>query len=278
MKQKKTNNMKEKHLVELLQHRYAHRGLHQKPVIPENSMAAFRRAVEAGYGIELDLHLTRDGKLAVIHDSSLKRTCGVDQNVEDMTMEEAQSCFLEESREQIPEFTEVLQLVAGRVPLIVELKAGKTQDGTDTTAALCRTAASALDDYAAAYGEKTENHGGKPGLVPALYCVESFSPVAVKWLRVNRPDIIRGQLAANINREKKTLTCTQNFLLKNLLVNLSGKPDFVAYNFDDRHEPALQRYDGPLFFWTIRSYADLKEAEALGAAGIFEQFDPKEYE
>ena len=140
MKQKKTSNTKEKQLHELLQQRYAHRGLHQKPVIPENSMAAFRRAVEAGFGIELDLHLTRDGKLAVIHDSSLKRTCGVDQNVEDMTMEEAQSCFLEESREQIPEFTEVLQLVAGRVPLIVELKAGKTQDGTDTTAALCRTA------------------------------------------------------------------------------------------------------------------------------------------
>ena len=268
---KELSNRKEKQLEELLRHRYAHRGLHQKPAIPENSMAAFRRAVEAGYGIELDLHLTRDGKLAVIHDSSLKRTCGVDQNIEDMTMEEAQSCFLEESRQQIPEFAEVLQLVAGRVPLIVELKAGKTEEGEDTTAALCRTTVSVLDDYAAAFD-------GKPGTVSALYCVESFSPVAVKWLRRNRPDIIRGQLAANINREKKTLTGMQNFLLKNLLVNHSGKPDFVAYNFDDRHEAALQRYDGPLFFWTIRNYRDLKEAEDLGAAGIFEQFDPKEYE
>lgn len=271
MKQKKTSNTKEKQLHELLHHRYAHRGLHQKPVIPENSLAAFQRAVEFGYGIELDLHLTRDGKLAVIHDSSLKRTCGVDQNIEDMTMEEAKSCFLEESQERIPEFAEVLQLVAGRVPLIVELKAGKTEEGEDTTAALCRAAVSALDDYTASYG-------GKPGTVSALYCVESFSPVAVKWLRVNRPDVIRGQLAANINREKKTLTCMQNFLLKNLLVNHSGKPDFVAYNFDDRRESALQRYDGPLFFWTIRNYEDLKEAEAMGAAGIFEQFDPKEYE
>ena len=68
-------------IQELLRHRYAHRGLHAKPTIPENSMAAFARAVEAGYGIELDLHLTRDGKLAVIHDASLKRTCGVDLKI-----------------------------------------------------------------------------------------------------------------------------------------------------------------------------------------------------
>ena len=93
-------------IQELLQHRYAHRGLHQKPTIPENSMAAFARAVEAGYGIELDLHLTRDGRLAVIHDASLKRTCGVDRKIEDLTLAEAQTYPLEESEEHIPEFFE----------------------------------------------------------------------------------------------------------------------------------------------------------------------------
>lgn len=258
---------KKEKLDRLLKYRYAHRGLHKKPKVPENSMDAFRRAAEEGFGIELDLHLTGDGKLAVIHDSSLKRTCGVDLIIEDLEMKEAQVYFLEQSQERIPEFQDVLDLVAGRVPLIVELKAGKTEDGTDTTDGLCRAAVTALDEYAAAFEG-----------APALYCVESFSPAAVKWLRTNRPDIIRGQLAANLNREKKNLPWFQDFLLKNLLVNLSGRPDFVAYNFDDRDESALKRYKGPLFFWTIREYADLKEAEKLGAAGIFEKFNPKDYE
>ena len=112
-------------LDELLKHRYAHRGLHKKPAIPENSMAAFRLAVEKGYGMEMDLHLTRDGKLAVIHDASLLRTAGVDLVIEDLTLEEAQKYMLEESSEVIPDFQEVLDMTAGRVPLIVELKVGK---------------------------------------------------------------------------------------------------------------------------------------------------------
>ena len=67
----------------LRQYRYAHRGYHDKPHIPENSMAAFRRAIEHGYGAELDVHLMKDGRLAVIHDASLKRTAGADVLVMD---------------------------------------------------------------------------------------------------------------------------------------------------------------------------------------------------
>ena len=107
-------------IEELLKHRYAHRGLHRKPEIPENSMEAFRRAIAAGYGIELDVHLTSDRKLAVIHDSGLKRTCGVDLQIEDLSLEKAQQFFLEESREVIPDFEDVLQTVSGRVPLIID--------------------------------------------------------------------------------------------------------------------------------------------------------------
>lgn len=271
MNRTKEEQTKEEQTAQLLKYRYAHRGLHQKPEIPENSMAAFQRAVEEGFGIELDIHLTADGRLAVIHDSSLKRTCGADRIIEDMTLEDAQQYFLEESRERIPEFAEVLRLVGGRVPLIVELKTGKTAEGRDTTDPLCAKAVSVLDDY-------TKACSGRTGCVPVLFCLESFSPAAVRWLRDNRPDLIRGQLAANLNKEKKVLPWYQNFLLKNLIIDRSGRPDFVAYHFEDREEKALKRYDGPLFFWTIRNYADLREAEKMGAAGIFEQFNPKAYE
>ena len=95
-------------LDELLKWRYAHRGFHDKPTVPENSMIAFKRAVAEGFGIELDVHLTKDKKLAVIHDSSLRRTCGADLNIEEITLGEAQVYFLEKSEEVIPAFEEVL--------------------------------------------------------------------------------------------------------------------------------------------------------------------------
>jgi glycerophosphoryl diester phosphodiesterase len=262
--------MNKKKLVgKLLNYRYAHRGLHQKPTIPENSMAAFQRAVEEGFGIELDVHLTRDGKLAVIHDSSLKRTCGVDLVIEDVDLAEAQGYFLEESQQRIPGLEEVLAMVGGRVPLIVELKTGKRGDGSNTTEELCRATMDALDRYEGAFGGDDER---------PLYCIESFDPRAVKWLQKNRPSVVRGQLAANLNKEKKTLPWFQNLLLKDLIVNWSGSPDFVAYRYEDRYEYGLMRYRGPIFFWTIRQYQDLVKAEKRGAAVIFEGFNPKEYE
>lgn len=242
-------------LTELLKHRYAHRGLHDKPKIPENSMASFGRAVLEGFGIELDVHLTEDNRLAVIHDSSLKRTCGVDKNIENLTLAEAQEFFLEESMEKIPDFREVLKLVAGQIPLIVELKvANRNQD------ALCRAVLEALDGY------------------EGLFCLESFNPEAVKWLRVNRPDIVRGQLAGALKKGGAAISATSDFLLRNLWVNAAGKPDFVAYQFEDRAARAFRNYRGAKVLWTIRSYEGLKEAEALGAAPIFEKFNPKDYE
>ena len=251
---------KREEIKKLQKYRYAHRGLHEKPYIPENSMAAFRKAVLGGFGIELDIHLTRDEKLAVIHDSSLKRTCGVDLRIEDLSLEEAQAYFLEESQERIPEFCQVLEEIDGRTPLIIELKTAKNNRGKDTTERLCALAAEAVENY------------------QGMYCMESFNPLAVKWLRKNRPDIIRGQLAGNLNRREKTLPCVKNWMLKNLYVNWAGKPDFVAYNFEDHMEKSIRKYKGPVFFWTIRKYAGLCIAELLGATGIFEGFDPRAYE
>lgn len=246
---------KKKILTELLKHRYAHRGFHHKPKVPENSMEAFRRAVLKGFGIELDIHLTKDCRLAVIHDSNLERTCGVDLNIEDLTLKEAQGYFLEESSEVIPDFDEVLKMVDGCVPLVVELKVERGNEEM-----LCRRALKSLDLY-----------GG-------LYCIESFDPKAVAWLRKNRPDIVRGQLAGALKKDGTRISAVSDFLLRNLWVNFFGKPDFVAYKFEDRDNKSFKKYDGAKFFWTIRSYKDMKEAESLGGAPIFERFDPSEFE
>ncbi len=253
---------KEERLAKLLTYRYAHRGLHRKPEIPENSMAAFSRAVEAGYAIELDIHLTADNRMAVIHDSNLTRTAGADLIIEDITLEEAQSHPLEESDERIPAFEDVLEMVAGRVPILVEIKAGKRADGTYATRDLCREATQRLDAYVERY----------PG---ALYCIESFSPVAVYWLGKHRPDVVRGQLAEIFNKRRgRFLTWGEDLLVRNLLVYRIGCPDFVSFCFRDRALVDLNRYRKPLFLWTLRCQEDVETAERMGAAPIFEGFEP----
>ena len=102
---------------------YAHRGLHDsRQGVPENSLSAFRLAVQAGYGAELDVHLSRDGRLVVMHDESLKRTAGVERTICDMTAQELDACRLEGTEEKIPYLEEVLPLFAGKTPLVVEIK------------------------------------------------------------------------------------------------------------------------------------------------------------
>ena len=102
---------------------FAHRGLHSKTHgIPENSMSAFRAAIQKNYGIELDLHLTRDGELVVFHDDDLKRVCGRPERPEDLTAAELTKCTLLGTKEHIPLFRDVLALVNDQVPLLVELK------------------------------------------------------------------------------------------------------------------------------------------------------------
>ena len=136
--------------------RFAHRGFHDKPRIPENSLPAFRRAVQCGFGAELDVHLMKDGHLAVIHDASLLRTAGADVLVEDLTAEELKNYRLEGTEHHIPLLEEVLPIFAGKAPLIVELKAER--GNAEALAAAC-------DDPSfftrfARVAAQSENYGG----------------------------------------------------------------------------------------------------------------------
>ena len=125
---------------------------------------------------------------------------------------------------------------------------------------LCRKVARELDGY------------------EGRFCIESFDPIAVRWFKKNRPFMVRGQLAGSLKKQGTKINILSEFLLKNLWVNTINAPDFVAYRFEDREEKAFRRYKGAKFLWTIRKYEDLLTAEAMGAAGIFERFDPREYD
>ena len=243
-----------KGLVALQGWYYAHRGLHSEGV-PENSMAAFRAAKEGGYGIELDIHLMKDGNLAVIHDSSLKRTAGVDVYIEDLTVSDLDVFRLEGTNEKIPLLSQVLELFNGEAPLIVELKVWN-----NNVNALCKAVCDLLDNY------------------QGSYCLESFDPRCIAWLRRNRPDLIRGQLTENFFKSNSKLPWMLKFAMRHQLLNVSTRPDFVAYRFADRKTISnvicrkLWGIQGVT--WTIRTKEDFDTAVKEGWLPIFENFNP----
>ena len=234
---------------------YAHRGLHGNGV-PENSMQAFRLALEGGYGIELDIHLMADGNLAVIHDSSLKRTAGADVKIEDLTLEDLKNYFLKGTQEHIPLFKDVLDLYQGKAPLILELKAG-----AGNHAALANAVCKLMDSY------------------PGDYCLTSFDPRIVYWLRKNRPELCRGQLGENyFANPKSKLAWPLKFVLTHQLENFLVIPDFVSYRFGDRKTLSnwlvRKLWGAPGVTWTVTSNADYEKAVAEGWIPIFEGFRP----
>ncbi len=239
----------------LLGRDYAHRGLHTADQsVPENSMAAFLRAVEHRFGIELDVQLTADNQIVVFHDSTLKRICGIDRPVHDFTFQQLRELPLAGTEERIPLFSEVLDLVGGRVPLIVEIK------HYHQPKKLCEMTAALLDVY------------------PGSYCIESFHPLIVRWFKKNRPQIIRGQLAEDYGKSK-SLSPIAGFFAGNLLTNFLARPDFIAYRFSDRKRFAVhvccEWLHAQRVYWTLRSEADLNIAVNEKAVGIFENFLPK---
>ncbi len=232
---------------------YAHRGLYND-TRPENSMSAFRAALEKGYGIELDIHLMKDGNLAVIHDTSLKRTTGADVKITDLTAEDLPSYPLLSSGEPIPLFREVLDLFTGKAPLIIELKCD------ENPRELVTAAVKAMEGYEGAW------------------CMESFDPRCIYELKKNHPQVIRGQLTENYFASKSNLPPALKWALKNQALNFLTQPDFVAYNFRD-HRCLSNRIVREFWgvqgvAWTLRTKEQYDAAVAENWLPIFENFEP----
>ncbi len=242
-------------LAELRKWRYAHRGYHND-TLPENSLGAFRRAAAEGFGAELDVHLSKDGKLVVMHDESLQRMCGVDARVIDLTAQELANYRLGGTDEPIPQLHEVLSIFEGKAPLVIELK---TCGGN--APALCEAVMQTLDSYS---GE---------------YCIESFDPRVLLWLKKHRPNVVRGQLSENYLRHKAALHPVLCVILHNFLLNFLAKPDFLAFrvqDWNDRSFTLCRRFFGvQVFGWTIRNKDEQATVEHSGGTIIFEDFDPR---
>lgn len=241
-------------LAKLRGWKYAHRGLHGHNC-PENSMAAFRKARDMGYGVELDVHLLSDGNLAVMHDSQLERMTGQAGRVEDLTAEQLRNYHLGGTEETIPLFSQVLNLYAGQAPLIVELKVSG-----NNYAQLCEKACQLLDGY------------------KGVYCMESFDPRCVYWLKRNRPDVIRGQLTEDYFKRKNKLPFVLKLLLTHQMLNWMTEPDFVAYRYEDSNKLSywlvrkLWKAEGVA--WTLGNRENYDRAVGDDLIPIFENFIP----
>ncbi len=235
----------------------AHRGLHGEGNIPENSIAAFKKAIEKGCSIELDVHLLKDGTLTVFHDDDLFRMTGRAGKLRDLTFSELKELTLKGSDEKVPTFKEALDTVAGKVPLLIELKTG------GKASELCKAVTEALKGY-----------NGR-------FCIESFDPRHLRWFKKNRPEVKRGVLSENFRNGPILSLLFIRFLISALFLNFWTSPDFIAYRFTDRKNiffrvaQKLWKIKG--FVWTIDTLNDYKTAINVGFIPICEKiFSGKE--
>ncbi len=231
----------------------AHRGLHTKDkTIPENSLPAFVRAEKAGYGIELDVQLSKDGTVMVFHDDTLWRVCGRKGRLRSFCSQQLNKMYLFGTKHTIPSLQQVLEQLEGKAPLVVELKSGKNNT------MLCQKTLELMRTY------------------PGPWCVESFDPRILAWFRHNAPDVLRGQLADSPDSFRQWGPAA-GALLGNLLGNCIARPHFVAWGHGKKTLAVklCEKMGAMKLRWTVRPEDCREPLEGEYDGIIFEYETPK---
>lgn len=202
----------------------AHRGYHDEKN-PENSLGAFKKAILHNYIIELDVHLLKDNTIVVFHDDNLKRMTGLNKNLKDLTYDDIKNLKLLNTKYEIPKLEEVLKLVNGKVPIIVELKYDRK-----------------LGLLEHELVKHLDNYKGK-------FAVKSFNPLTVNWFKKKKPNYIRGLLVGLKNDNFKDYVC-----YKMILLNLC-KPDFISCQKSMINNKKIKKFHKKniVIAWTIKS-------------------------
>lgn len=229
----------------------AHRGLHG-PGVPELSRAALLRAVQAGVAAEIDIRLSRDDTVAVIHDEDTMRVTGVRLGVAESAFAQLRALAVIDSRDPLPSLAEVLEFIGGRVPLLIEIKHGIPAG---------RIGPAVLAILAGYEGE---------------WAIQSFDPRIVLWFRRNAPSVPRGQISGDLSQEG--LGRIRRFALETMWWNVTTRPDFLVWEVDLLPSRLIRIWcallDCTVLAWTIRSEQQLERARQAGAGLIFENLDP----
>ena len=233
----------------------AHRGLHDMNIgIPENSLAAFARAVDNGYPIELDVQKTLDSQLFVLHDYNTDRVCGIDFDTKVMQSEMLKDFKLCGTDQSIPLFSDVLELVNGKVPILIEIKSEKPYAG----------------ELEFLLHEMLKEYHGE-------IAIESFNPLSIRYMRKRNPDYIVGQLSYQFEG-KDNIPAPVRSLLKSCKLNFLSKPDFIAYDIKAMPQKFLKALkdggDTALLGWTVRTEENVEFANLECDNYIFENVRP----
>ncbi len=223
---------------------YAHRGLHG-PGVPENSLAAFAGAVERGMGIECDIQRSRDGAAMLVHDWELERLTGVSGPLAAHSAEELARIAFLDSEHKLARLDDLLALVEGRVPILIEIKSRRGYD--------VRKSCRAVRDALAGYG--------------GAHAVMSFDPRVSRWFRRNSPATVRGL----VMREDE-LGMTQKAWQRHLVLWLA-RPEFIAYHIaalPNAMVTGLRAAGLPVLAWTVSTPALLAQARRHADAPIAE--------
>lgn len=225
----------------------AHRGFHDE-ISPENSLSAFQKAIDAGFAIELDVQQISDGTIVVFRDYTLSRMTGKDGYLRMLKKEDLKKHFLGSSKETIPTLEEVLKLIAGKAPILIEIKNENK-----------------IGEFEKELVKMLREYKGE-------YAIQSFNPYIVEWFKDNAPEIIRGQLASYFKGEK--LSLFKRNILKKMRYNKISKPHFISYNVENLPNRFVKKYnDLPLIAWVVKSKEQFMKAVKICDNMIFEGFD-----
>jgi glycerophosphoryl diester phosphodiesterase len=228
----------------------AHRGLHNRAEgSPENSLLAFSEACRRGFPIELDVRLTGDGRIAVSHDEDLRRLTGVKKRVSEITVEQLRDLHISGTKEHVPLLEDVLALVNGQVPILIEIK----NKGFSK-------------DLEARLISMVESYSGEIAL-------ESFNPFSILYLRLKKVRYPLGQVVGSLNLPE----FLRRLLKKILATNASTKPDFLSLELNELSPAAVDRWKQQgiiVIAWPVKSEADEKRALKFADNFIFSGYEP----
>lgn len=234
----------------LVERNIAHRGLHNQTA-PENSISAFKNAIKASYPIELDVQQIADGTVIVFHDTTLQRMTGQDGYISQLTKKDLKNYKLNNTENHIPTLKEVLDLVDGQVPLLIEIK------NNNKVGELEKNVWSILKNY------------------KGDYAIQSFNPYTLGWFKNNVPSVLRGQISSFF--KVNNLSFFKRFALKRMYFNKKvSQPHFITYNCKDLPNRYVRKYKHlPLLAWTIRSQEKYMRIMPYCDNIIFENFEPR---
>ncbi len=232
-------------------YKIAHRGLHNN-AFPENSLPAFQNAIDLGFAIELDIRILGDNTLVIFHDHNIKRMCGVDKSLSELTIRDLPYCKLDYTNYSIPTLQEVLELVNGAKPLMIEIKPLFKGSGRRSK-------------YVKAIIDTLKKYNGD-------YAIKSFDPRIMTLVKKYAPSIPRGMLSSDFKTEYAPWL--HRTLVKRLFMYNRVKPDFISYDVNALPNKRILSKGIPVLAWTVRTPAQEKFAMQYANSIIFENYTP----